>query len=307
MKHEQTALQGSNGRLVSVVIPTRDRAPLLARCLESLLDQDLSADRYEIVVVNNGSTDDTTSVIEQTGRAGHGVRVREVAEPEPGLNRARNRGITAARGELIWFIDDDELAPPDTLGRLIACLEASPGVAAVGGPCEPLPYGISRRPWTFCDACWATFKSWRAESGTEPAEVEELPGGNALFLRRAFDQVGMFAPHLSGSGDDAEWFHRARRSGARFLLDPQAWVWHRIGPEEITVRALARKRLGAARALNEARRTMGVERSVRGDLVRAGRFAAHGVRRMCPSAIVNALGWSLSASLGRRERIATRD
>ncbi|MFC5501291.1 glycosyltransferase [Lysinimonas soli] len=101
--------------IVSVVIPARDDAPMLARCLDALgrqtgLPDDLEV---EIVVVDNGSTDATAAVAREAG-------ARVIEEPIAGIPRAASAGYDAARGELIARVDADSICPPDWLARAIA-------------------------------------------------------------------------------------------------------------------------------------------------------------------------------------------
>lgn len=137
---------------VSVVIATRDRAPLLAGCLTSLASQD-GAGRFEVVVVDNGSRDDTPAVIAAAGAIA--VRVEE-----PNRARARNAGIARASAPTLIFIDDDTIAPP----RFVAAHAAAhtrPG-RVVSGPIlnvtspaqrpRPSPLHYSRAFFCTCNA-----------------------------------------------------------------------------------------------------------------------------------------------------------
>ena len=110
--------------LVSVVIPARNDAEMLARCLASLALQERAPD--EIVVVDNGSTDDTRAVAEAAG-------ARVVWEPIPGIPRASAVGLDAARGEVIARIDADSVCPPDWLNRICTAFELDPGLGVVTG------------------------------------------------------------------------------------------------------------------------------------------------------------------------------
>jgi glycosyltransferase involved in cell wall biosynthesis len=109
---------------VSVVIPARNDATMLARCLASLAHQRRPAD--EIVVVDNGSTDDTRAVAEAGG-------ARVVWEPIPGIPRASSAGLDAARGDLIARIDADSICPPEWLDRAVAAFEADPALSVLSG------------------------------------------------------------------------------------------------------------------------------------------------------------------------------
>ena len=96
---------------ISVVIPTYRRPALLRRCLQSLAEQDLEPDTFEVVVVDDGSGDETVDVLRAAA-----ANVRGLAQPQnAGPAAARNRGIQEARGRLVVFLDDDIAAAPDLL------------------------------------------------------------------------------------------------------------------------------------------------------------------------------------------------
>lgn len=116
---------------MTVLVCTRDRAALLADCLRSLVADQCATSR-EIVVVDNGSSDGTRAVVEEAARAATGASIRWVLEPEPGLARARNRGVAEARGELLLFTDDDVIVQPGWTDALVAAF-ADPAVGATGG------------------------------------------------------------------------------------------------------------------------------------------------------------------------------
>lgn len=208
---------------LSVVVPTLDRAGMLEGCLASLLDQTYPAGRYEVVVVDNGSADGTEAVVraaaDAAGGGGGAARVLYVAEPRRGVNTARNAGIAAASGDVICFVDDDELAPRAHLERLAELLRSDATALAVGGPVQGRHTSAVRT----CSSC--SIGDARLDQ-EERAYVDRLLGGNVAVRRRAFSAAGPFDPELSGRGDENEWFHRA---GGPFLYDPALVLWHRTG------------------------------------------------------------------------------
>lgn len=253
---------------LSIVVPTRNRAHLLGECLDALIAQQLEAAEYEIVVVDNASSDGTASVVE--GRMGPGVPLRRVEARVPGLNRARNVGLEEAEADAIAFIDDDVLVPRDYASRVLAALDAHPGAGGVGGPFHDDPAGTGGRT---CARCSLGSVSIAAEDG----RTLRLLGGNMVLRRSAVEVVGPFDPALSGKGDETEWFVRSRSTGHWFHYDESLAVAHRRDVFPAHVLLWVQFRQGWARPL--ADRKMGREPMVRYRL--AGRWLAHGVRRRC--------------------------
>jgi glycosyltransferase involved in cell wall biosynthesis len=106
---------------VSVVTPTRDSAPLLTRCLGAVAKQSLDPSRYEVVVVDDGSTDGTPTVVEAAQRSAP-CEIRMLRLPQHlGIPAARNLALREARGDLIVFVDSDEFAPPTFLATHLDC------------------------------------------------------------------------------------------------------------------------------------------------------------------------------------------
>ena len=100
--------------LISVILPTKDRGPDIDLTLDALLAQDLAAGDYEVLVVDNASSEANARALRRWCDR-HPDALRYVHEPTPGLNRARNAGIAAATGAVIAFLDDDAVPSSDWL------------------------------------------------------------------------------------------------------------------------------------------------------------------------------------------------
>lgn len=118
----------TNPPAVTVAIPAYGHATVIAATLASVFAQTYAD--YEVVVVNDGSTDDTAAVLKPLADAG---RIRYVEQPNAGVAAARNRCLALARGRFVAFLDDDDLWPPDKLAWQVAALDESPDVDLVGG------------------------------------------------------------------------------------------------------------------------------------------------------------------------------
>jgi len=115
---------------------------MLAGCLESLCNQNISRDQYEIIVVDNNSKDNTSQIVSDFIHFGNLIYVLETS---PGLSYARNRGLKEAKGEYIAYIDDDARADKKWLGTALQVLEHR-DIDCLGGPYHPF-YSISKPSW----------------------------------------------------------------------------------------------------------------------------------------------------------------
>lgn len=265
---------------ISVVVCTYNRAAILGDCLDSLVAQDFPPPRYEVVVIDDGSADDTRRVVEARGDGR--AAVRYVRQANGGLNAARNRGVAEARGAWVCFLDDDELAPPGHLAAIAAHLERDSDLDGVGGPYRDWEGGDEEAAPPTCGDCSLAA---HAMAYTEPTSVDHLFGGNMTLRRRAFDDIGPFDVGVSrqGSarGDEGEWFHRAG-GRLRLLYDPELWIWHRR--DLFDLRALLRHAFMQGRTVPEIARKRGGRYRPRP--LRLLRGLGHAARHRCSQGLV---------------------
>lgn len=235
--------------LVTVAIPTHNRAGPLRGVLEGLARQDFPAARFEVLVVDNGSTDDTPRVVAEF--AGARPAPRRVPEPRQGLDFARNRALAEARGSIVLFADDDILVEPDWIARMAEAFEADPGerIGAVGGEVIPVfPDGLPA--WV---AEWHAPLAFRPDLGPIPAERCPM-GANLAIRMSAIARAGPFHPGLdrSGgrffSGGDSDMIRRLRAAGYEIWFAPGAAVRHRMPAARTTFRYAARHAFDSARS-----------------------------------------------------------
>ncbi len=196
---------------VSVVVPCFNHGHFLARAIDSILAQ--SRQDFEVLVVDDGSTDQTRAVVQGYPNRGE-RRVRYVWQENRGLPGARNTGIRAARGELIALLDADDSWRPEFLAATGAYLEAHPEAGAVHTGCFFIDARENRLP--------------QVSTGTVPAGMMRtaLVGGEffipsaVLVRRRCFDQVGLFDESLRASEDWDMWLRVAAAVPFGSLPDP---------------------------------------------------------------------------------------
>lgn len=107
--------------LLSIIVPTYNVEKFIANCLESLLDQDIAKESYEILVINDGSTDESAKIASKYAKIHNNIIV--VDQENKGLSGARNTGLSLAKGKYIYFIDSDDYIAKNTLGSITRLLE----------------------------------------------------------------------------------------------------------------------------------------------------------------------------------------
>jgi glucosyl-dolichyl phosphate glucuronosyltransferase len=188
------------------------------------MDQDMDPARYEVVVVDNNSTDGTRQAIEAfTGKT---PRVTYLFEPRQGVSYGRNTGIQAASAPVIAFTDDDVRVSRSWLSTILAALAEHPEAACVGGRVlpawpQPCPAWLGREHWGPLGLL---------DYGEQPLQVNAsrrlcLITANAAYRREIFDRIGMFSPHVQAVGrevatEDHEILLRLWRAGGQGLYWP---------------------------------------------------------------------------------------
>lgn len=218
---------------LAVIICTYNRADNLRLALQSVLRQECHGFTYEIVVVDDASTDHTRETVLELA-ASTPVPVRHVRqEGQCGIAHARNRGVAEAKGDYVVFFDDDQLADPRWLHELLAVARAH-DAAIVGGPRKlDLSADMLAGLGPVC-------RSILGESLYDAPPVilhgKELPTtGNLFIARRVFDAIGDFNAAISrASGEDTDFILRARAHGFDIWTAPKAMVAHMIPAYRVT-------------------------------------------------------------------------
>ncbi|HEY6829232.1 MAG TPA: glycosyltransferase [Gemmatimonadaceae bacterium] len=198
---------------VSVVIPTYRHQAFILDTLQSVLDQ-RGADA-EIIVVNDGSPDDTKALLDPLVRLG---RIQYLEQPNQGVAKARNTGLARTRGEYIAFLDDDDLLPPDKLEWQTAYLDANPDVGVVGGTLQTIDAQASLgKPAGFYPDI--TFQSlFRGNPFHSP--------GQTLIRASLLREVGGLDTTIWGADDWDLWFRCAKSS--RIAMVDRLALYYRL-------------------------------------------------------------------------------
>lgn len=196
---------------VSVVVCAYNAERTMDSCLASL--KELNYPNYEVIVVNDGSSDRTLEITQQYDY------LRLISQENKGLSVARNVGITAATGEIVAFTDSDCVVDPDWLTYLVEKFLSS-GLAAVGGP------NLSPPEDSLVPACVAVSPGVPTHVLLSDDVAEHIAGCNMAFRREVLQEIGGFDPQFRAAGDDVDVCWRLQDKGYTIGFSPAAIVWH---------------------------------------------------------------------------------
>ncbi len=233
----------------TVIVCTYNRSGNLPSCLAALARQEgVEGIEWEVLVVDNNSSDDTPAMVERLRRE-LPIAVRYEREAQQGLNYARNRGVMSSRSTHFTFVDDDIHVSPHWLAALNRAFRTN-DADAVGGRIHLDPT-IKLPAWVVPGSEIAGFLGYQ-DFGDQPFRMDgksRYPfGGNMSFHRRVVDRIGLFDPKLGRKGEgrkrgelfkgaETDYFHRLAAAGeARIFYEPRAVVYHRVQPHQLRQR-----------------------------------------------------------------------
>ncbi|MGI9043024.1 MAG: glycosyltransferase [Gemmatimonadaceae bacterium] len=228
---------------VSVIIPTYNRSSLLRQTVETFVAQTYPADRWELILVDNHSTDNTWSVIQAL--AVREDRIRPLRELRKGAHYARNSGAMQSRGSILYFTDDDMLAEPDLLANIVGVFDVDDRVASVTG--KVLPRWDTEPPAWVLEHLRNALLSLN-DLGEATMITDEDPGVfscHQAVRRDAFIEAGGFNPDTNAglfTGDNETGLNiKLRKRGYRFAYVGTAVTRHMIPASRMTQQYLNRR------------------------------------------------------------------
>ena len=219
---------------LSLIIATYNRAEQLMVTLDSVARQTLSADRWECVVVDNNSKDDTRQRVEAFVAEHSQLNMVYHLEQNQGLSYARNAGIAKAQGDIIAFVDDDERIVPEFVEAYVELFDSKADAMSAGGKIVA-EYPTGRPEWMshYTEQPIANPMDFGSEVKLFPKH--RIPGGGNMAMRRSvFEEVGVFNPNLGRTGgrliggEESELFERMAERGMACYYVPRAVMYHII-------------------------------------------------------------------------------
>ncbi len=204
---------------VSIVIPVRNVENIIGRCLKSLQDLDYPKDKYEVIIADSESDDNTPSIAKKYG-------VIFVSTPKKSVCAGRNEGFKIAKGEIIAFSDADCVMDKDWIKNSLKYFE-DPKVGAVGGPnLSPADDTSFAKAVSFVfDQALFSAGSIHGRILKNTKAVASLPGCNIILRRKALDKVMPIDETIIG-GEDFAMNYKIRQLDYKLLYTPDTFVWH---------------------------------------------------------------------------------
>ena len=226
--------------MLTVIICTYNREDYIIDTLECIAQNDLPTTEYEILVVDNNCTDHTHERCMAFAAEHKEITFRYVIETQQGVSATRNRAIREAHGDIIVYLDDDELVKPNYLRSYLAFFQSHPDALAAGGPIEP-HYETEEPAWMsrYTKALLTGWMDYGTALRTYPRG--KFPGaGNSAYRKSVFDIVGLFNTALGRTGnnpmggEEKDIFDKMRTANIPVYYIPEAVIYHRIPAQKLS-------------------------------------------------------------------------
>ena len=227
--------------MISVILCTYNRDRYIYNVLRSIVNGDLPRSEYEIVLVDNNSSDNTKGECQRFVADFPDVVLRYCYEEKQGLSHARNCGITNAHGDLLVYVDDDAIVNKEYLSTYADFFKRNSDAVAAGGPILPQYDGCEEPEWmSHYTRQLITGKLYLGEHEREFPHDAFPGGGNAAYRKSVFDAVGLFNVELGRKGnsligaEEKDLFDKMTSRGMKFYYLPTAILYHLIPPKKLT-------------------------------------------------------------------------
>jgi glycosyltransferase involved in cell wall biosynthesis len=300
---------------LSVIVCTYNREEYIGECLTRLASQNIDKTTYEVLVINNNSTDNSQRVIDSIARKYSEINFLSFIEEKQGLTYARNRGIKESSGVILSFLDDDAFADSDYCARIIESFAKHKTIAAIGG--KIVPKYESEEPRWMSPYLLPLVASLDLGNEARPFRYMKFPiGANMAFRKSAFEKYGIFDTELGRrgavleGGEEKEMFIRLKKAKEEIWYFPGIAVSHIIPAHRVKksyVKGLAkgvgtseRKRISKERFENKLGKAVSEIMKIAGTIVLSVFFAVKGSRSQAIM-LIKFRYWVVSALLSGKK------
>jgi glycosyltransferase involved in cell wall biosynthesis len=238
---------------ISVIICTYNRSDYISKSLNSLAQQTLPVDQYEIIIVNNNSTDHTETLCNTFSQKYPDLNCFYFIEKQQGLSYARNRGIAESSVDILIFMDDDAQADKNYLQEILHFFETTPSAEACGG--RIYPDFESKKPDWMSPFLLPLTSTIDMGNKIKLFKGTKYPvGANMAFKKEVFQKYGMFNPDLGRKGnnldgsEEKDIFMKIKKDKEKIYYLPSAIVTHQVPDKRLTFDFFKRQALGIGKS-----------------------------------------------------------
>ena len=240
---------------LSIAVCTYNRSDVLPKCLESLVDQTADSELFEVLIIDNNSTDDTKKITKDFCGKHHNFRY--VFEEKQGLSHARNRAIVEARGEYLAYIDDDAIADKDWIKNILAVIKRDSSIVAFGG--SIYPWYNSKKPKWFQDEFEIFSLGEQIFQLNEQNRSFGLNGSNMIFKKEILNKYNGFSAEYGMNGDKIAFgeesllFNKMLKNNENIQYFPDIKVLHLVSNKKYSLKYVFQKSLQNGKAIAKIR------------------------------------------------------
>lgn len=223
---------------LSIIVCTYNREKYLLRTLQHLAKQNSDHSKWEVIIVNNNSSDNTNQIVKDFIDNHSKLNFKSFLEKKQGLTHARNRGIRESLGKIIAFLDDDAFVMKDYSDKVISFFNNHDDAIALGGKIIPIYEG--KKPEWMSKFLFPLVAALDMGDKIKLFKGNKFPiGANMAFRAETFEKYGLFDPKLGRKasllegGEEKDIFHRLKRNKEKFYYDPNVVVKHIIPEKRI--------------------------------------------------------------------------
>lgn len=240
---------------LSIAVCTYNRADVLPKCLESLADQSTDSELFEVLIIDNNSTDDTKKIAEDF--CGKHNNFRYIFEEKQGLSHARNRAIIEAKGKYLAYIDDDAIADKDWGKNILAVIKTDSSMVAFGGPIYP--WYKKEKPKWFKDE-FATHSYGKQHFQlTEQNCPFGLSGSNMIFKVEILNKYNGFSAEYGMNGDKIAFgeesflFNKMLKNSENIQYFPNIKISHLVSEKNYSLNDAFKRSIQNGKAIAQIR------------------------------------------------------
>ena len=240
---------------ISVAVCTYNRADVLPKCLESLADQSASSELFEVLIIDNNSTDDTKRIALDFCKNHNNFKY--IFEEKQGLSHARNRAIEEAKGEYLADIDDDAITDKEWLKKIGSVIQNNKNIVAFGGPIYPW-YNKEKPKWFKDEFATHSYGKQHFQL-TEQNCPFGLSGSNMIFKKEILNKYNGFSAEYGMNGDKIAFgeesflFNKMLKNDENIQYFPGIFVYHLVSEKSYSLKEVFKRSIQNGKAIAQIR------------------------------------------------------